>query len=272
MKVNEGIAIQTDAVLLVPYEARHVPRYHSWMQDPDIREATASEALTLQEEFENQQSWRRAHDKLTFILCRPPPPPSTPLSRAVAGQHDAEGSMIGDVNFFLYPHDEEPEPDREHGNGDEARNGENGETRQILVRGEVDIMVAETDARGRGVGSAAVRALLAFVARHTGALLEEYAAGERARWVPESSSRSQAQSQGGGADAAGMRLVGLMVKIKESNASSIRLFGALGFVQDGGVDYFGEVKMVLPWDSAQHAGTDGAARLGYRELVYASSV
>jgi hypothetical protein len=38
-----------------------------------MQEATASERLTLEEEYENQESWRASHDKLTFIICEPHP-------------------------------------------------------------------------------------------------------------------------------------------------------------------------------------------------------
>ena len=44
--------------------------YHTWMQDPAIRAATASEPLTLEEEHEMQGKWRGDGDKLTFIVGR----------------------------------------------------------------------------------------------------------------------------------------------------------------------------------------------------------
>ena len=43
--------------LLVPYSPEHVPIYHSWMESEELREATASERLTLEEEEEMQRSW-----------------------------------------------------------------------------------------------------------------------------------------------------------------------------------------------------------------------
>ena len=53
---------------LVPYCTFHVRRYHTWMQDPSLLELTCSEALSLEEESQNQQSWRRDGAKLTFII------------------------------------------------------------------------------------------------------------------------------------------------------------------------------------------------------------
>jgi hypothetical protein len=46
-----------ERAVLVPYLREHVPRYHEWMQDPALLEATASEPLTLEQEFDVHRSW-----------------------------------------------------------------------------------------------------------------------------------------------------------------------------------------------------------------------
>ena len=68
MRLNEQTVIHGTRVILVPYEREHVEKYHGWMEDPAILQATASEPLTLEKEYQMQKSWRHDEDKLTFIL------------------------------------------------------------------------------------------------------------------------------------------------------------------------------------------------------------
>ena len=42
-----------------------VPSYHNWMQDPEILELTASEPLSLEEEYEMQKSWQDSEDRIS---------------------------------------------------------------------------------------------------------------------------------------------------------------------------------------------------------------
>jgi len=44
-------------VVLLPYHRRHVPRYHAWMTSEALREQTASEPLSLEDEYAMQASW-----------------------------------------------------------------------------------------------------------------------------------------------------------------------------------------------------------------------
>ncbi|KAJ3517954.1 hypothetical protein NM208_g14630 [Fusarium decemcellulare] len=158
--VIEDIPISTRGVLLVPYEAHHVRQYHAWMQDPHIQEATASEPMALEEEYENQQSWRTSSDKLTFIVCAPLQQQQQ-VSIVKAGTADSDPLMRGDINFFLYPYE---------GDDDEADKG--------WLTGEVDVMIASPSQRGQGLGRAAVCALLVYLRKHVDGVVGEYGDGE----------------------------------------------------------------------------------------------
>jgi methionyl-tRNA synthetase len=194
--------------------------------------------MTLEEEYENQLSWRTSHDKLTFIVCEPSSgDQQNDAARVITGKvDDSADNMRGDVNFFLYLDDD-----------DEDDGGEQRESNQIRLRGEIDVMIAGTQHRGKGTGEAAVRTILAYIRRNLTAILEEYAGGENL-------------------DKNKVLLVGLMAKIKEDNTGSRGLFKKLGFRQEGEANYFGEVKMVMDWEGVESEEmVDG---LEYRELVY----
>ncbi|CAM1507916.1 Fc.00g047640.m01.CDS01 [Cosmosporella sp. VM-42] len=224
MKINQSTAISTSTALLVPYEAHHVQKYHSWMQDPDIQEATASEPMTIEEEYENQQSWRTSNDKLTFIVCAPL---NSESQTAKAKDADSNENMRGDINFFLYPYSSDDDE------------GEDG-----WYTGEVDVMIASTSHRGQGLGRAAVCALLVYIRQHIVEILEEYSPGKKAE------------------------LQELMVKIKENNAGSRKLFSGLGFVLKGEVNYFGEVVMTIPWEEVAKREWWESAERDYKEARY----
>lgn len=166
----------------------------------------------MEEEYENQQSWRESHDKLTFILCKALAASNTPEPSIQAGDVDSPDNMIGDINFFLYPGDDDPAEDG-------AGAGAAGPGSCV---GEIDIMIASQDDRGKGLGKAAVSTFMHYIWSNRAAILREYhPAGPQ----PE--------------------LKSLMAKIKATNAHSIALFKSLGFEQEGDVNYFGEVKLVL---------------------------
>jgi RimJ/RimL family protein N-acetyltransferase len=142
--------------------------------------------------------------------------------------------MVGDINFFIYPSDDEDD--------------DNSEGSTDLYQGEVDIMIADETNRGRGLGRAAVTALLYYISVHAEAIMSEFARGQQQQ------------------PAAAGRLVLLIARIKAKNAASIALFKSLGFEQQGEVNYFGEVKMVLRDDDFRRLAEKMPA--GYAELEY----
>jgi hypothetical protein len=68
MRINQNCIIAGSKVALVPYQKTHVENYHEWMKDPWLQEMTASEPLSIDEEYEMQRSWHADPDKCTFIL------------------------------------------------------------------------------------------------------------------------------------------------------------------------------------------------------------
>ncbi|MBA0732857.1 hypothetical protein Gogos_016920 [Gossypium gossypioides] len=60
-----GVSLEGQKVIMVPYMEAHVPKYHLWMQDPALLQATGSEPLSLQQEYDMQLSWNQ--DPLTWF-------------------------------------------------------------------------------------------------------------------------------------------------------------------------------------------------------------
>ncbi|OJD31146.1 acyl-n-acyltransferase [Diplodia corticola] len=233
MRINGHSALVAPRVLLVPYSAHHVPTYHAWMQDPAIREATASEPLTLDEEYAMQRSWRDDADKLTFIVCIAPPSPTTEIRARV---HDAPAAMIGDVNLFLVPDDDDDDE------GDDGR--------PLAVVGELEIMIASATHQNRGYGAAVLSAFMAYIRRRIDGILAEYCTSSTA---------------GPG----GARLSYLRVKIAATNHPSLRLFERAGFVRVSETpNFFGELELrrgldETKGDEAKGAGAANPVELGY---------
>ncbi|XP_070336119.1 alpha/beta-tubulin-N-acetyltransferase 9 isoform X4 [Odocoileus virginianus] len=94
MRLNQNILLLGKKVALVPYTSEHVPRYHEWMKSEELQRLTASEPLTLEQEYEMQRSWRDDADKCTFIVL------DAEKWQAQLGPSE-ESCMAGDVNLFL---------------------------------------------------------------------------------------------------------------------------------------------------------------------------
>ncbi|KAH7336499.1 N-acetyltransferase-like protein 9 [Rhexocercosporidium sp. MPI-PUGE-AT-0058] len=212
MLINKGTAISTSSILLVPYEASHVPTYHEWMKDEKIQAETASEPLTLEEEYAMQRSWRTDVDKLTFIAYSPP-------------------SMLGDVNLFLTPSPTPPSSPTSSSTPSHITHH---------LTGELELMIAPLPSRRRGHGRAAILAFLTYISAHLPAILAEYARGQ----TPPLHSKGEGEE--GEEEGDRVRLEGLRVKIGKGNIGSLALFRSLGFAsREGGEEpnYFGEVEL-----------------------------
>ncbi|XP_069701577.1 N-acetyltransferase 9-like protein [Periplaneta americana] len=129
MKKNKNTRIIGKNVILVPYKRQHVPKYHQWMESPELQLLTASEPLTVDEEYEMQKSWLTDEDKCTFII----------LEKSVFDEtNDEIGAMIGDTNLFLYSSDDS------------------------LRMAEAEIMIAEFSARRKRRGWEAMLLMLRY--------------------------------------------------------------------------------------------------------------
>eukprot|EP01128_Nolandella_sp_AFSM9_P011142 TRINITY_DN785_c0_g1_i1.p1 TRINITY_DN785_c0_g1~~TRINITY_DN785_c0_g1_i1.p1 ORF type:complete len:230 (+),score=52.47 TRINITY_DN785_c0_g1_i1:251-940(+) len=148
MRENENTIIEGEKVILVPYRKHHVERYHEWMKDSYLQEMTASEPLSLEEEYEMQLSWWKDSDKCTFII----------LDRhfldhnedggdeSVGGSGSIE-AMVGDVNLYFNEFDEHP---------------------------EIEVMIAETKARRKGLAKEAILLMMKYA--HTNLTVPAFSA------------------------------------------------------------------------------------------------
>ncbi|KAI4051420.1 putative N-acetyltransferase 9 (putative), partial [Homo sapiens] len=130
MRLNQNTLLLGKKVVLVPYTSEHVPRYHEWMKSEELQRLTASEPLTLEQEYAMQCSWQEDADKCTFIVL------DAEKWQAQPGATE-ESCMVGDVNLFLTDLED-------------------------LTLGEIEVMIAEPSCRGKGLGTEAVLAMLSY--------------------------------------------------------------------------------------------------------------
>ncbi|XP_019349781.1 alpha/beta-tubulin-N-acetyltransferase 9 isoform X1 [Alligator mississippiensis] len=123
-KHNQRCAKQTWILSLASFL-----RYHEWMKSEELQRLTASEPLSLEQEYEMQRSWREDADKCTFIVL------DTERWSGQAGMD--EDCMVGDVNLFLTDFDD-------------------------LALGEIEVMIAEPCYRGRGFGKEATLMMMFY--------------------------------------------------------------------------------------------------------------
>jgi RimJ/RimL family protein N-acetyltransferase len=194
-----------------------------------LQAATASEPLSLADEYSMQQSWRLDPDKLTFIICRAPTSLASSPSVITPETYDNAESMVGDVNLFLYPDpDSDSDSDVSSQKQDDAEN-----PGSVPIIGELEIMLAPTSARRKGYATEVLRAFMAYISEpeRLARILEEYRLG--------SDERSERY------------LRYLRVKVDQGNEASLGLFGKVGFERMGEVNYFGEVELRLGLEGVQ---------------------
>ncbi|XP_028801703.1 N-acetyltransferase 9-like protein [Neltuma alba] len=135
---KERVSLEGEKVILVRYMEAHVPKYHQWMQEPSLLEATGSEPLTLDQEYQMQLSWSQDPDKETFIVLDK----DLVVGEFTHGEPHVE-AMVGDVNIFMNDLDN-PQ------------------------MAEIEIMIAEPKSRGKGLGKETVLMMMAFAIEKLG--------------------------------------------------------------------------------------------------------
>ncbi|KAJ3384744.1 hypothetical protein HDU92_003430 [Lobulomyces angularis] len=129
MKPTQEV-LKSEFVTLVPYIKEHVEIYNKWMQDEELRKLTDSDLLTLEDEFKMQRSWAEDENKFTFIILV-----KFFKQNLVKPFCDHFGGMAGDVNIFL-------------------------STSKTV--GELSLMVAEKQLRGKKIGLLSLKLMLKF--------------------------------------------------------------------------------------------------------------
>ncbi|KAM1702876.1 hypothetical protein ACFX1Q_028197 [Malus domestica] len=64
---KERGSLEGGRVILVLYKNEHVPKYHEWMKDPALLQATSSEPLTLDQECQMQLTWTQDPNNTLFL-------------------------------------------------------------------------------------------------------------------------------------------------------------------------------------------------------------
>ncbi|KAJ9606438.1 hypothetical protein H2200_009399 [Cladophialophora chaetospira] len=279
MLINYQTCVSTQKVALVPYAAHHVPKYHEWMKDPDIQEATASEPLTLEEEYAMQRSWRKHGNKLTFVICRPfeleiPAHGKENSDRNDVAAHsisidnsevygkDEIDAMIGDVNLFVSDSaDDESDPDDANGPSPEEDTA-----KYVVVIGELELMIAEPAHQGRGYGRAALLLFLDYIVRNERAILEEFHRYTTHDAAPQGQFKSAAEPS---LTQFPLQFDHFSAKIGSANQRSLRLFEGLGFRKESETpSYFGEFELRLDRERLMALVGSGGKEGAYQVQTY----
>jgi RimJ/RimL family protein N-acetyltransferase len=134
MRDNWKISIVGNGLELVPYRRKFVESYHHWMEDPYLLESTASEPLSIEEEYKMQELWHHDAKKCTFIILERTSDSDKESTEAVVSELQR---MVGDVNMFMNDYDD-------------------------CGNAEIEIMIAEPRYRRRGFAREALKLMIHY--------------------------------------------------------------------------------------------------------------
>lgn len=217
MKSNADIAVLGDRIALIPYRKAHVNKYHEWMSDPILQQKTASEPLSLEDEYAMQRSWRNDPDKLTFIIARTDECRGSEdgIHSLLMSDEQQIGAIIGDINLFWSTVVEDIL------NAEQQVVG-TSDVQNLIVKGELELMIAEKTFRKKGIGQEAIEMFTKYIERNETLLLSEFLGPKAGR---------------------NSRISYLFVKIGEGNTESMRLFERCGFQVRSFDKYFKEYEL-----------------------------
>ncbi|GAW00116.1 acyl- N-acyltransferase [Lentinula edodes] len=210
MLCNKNTVLVGKKILLVPYRIEHVAKYHAWMENEELRTLTASEPLTLDQEYDMQQKWQMDEDKLTFIILAREGDAFIPDTVNPTDSQVSSLPMVGDVNIFFSG---TPLSVSESTNSPPFDDGQE-------FTAEAEIMIAEPLYRRRGYAQENPRV--------------ETSQGEDTRQVSVKLPHSIPPTS-------------LITRISDKNTPSIKLFERLGFRITKHVEVFEEVE--LRWNA-----------------------
>ncbi len=252
-------------------------------REQTIQEATASEPLSITQEYAMQESWRRDADKLTFIICQPLPIPGP---HSLAGQiqaecHDTADRMIGDVNLFLSLSKTDDDDEVVSSklrldcskSSDLNINPQNSNldvSTSVSLTGEIELMIPRPTSRRRGHGRSALLTFLTYILTHESEIVAEFL-HSRPDYSQQTPPITTFLRTG---------RICPTAKISHTNHASLALFESLGFEKmSEQPNYFGEFELELRFASGRMGGEGGRAEAvsrlmeswgvgGYREVGY----
>ena len=184
MRDNWNHIVKVGQVALVPYQRSFVPKYHDWLEDEWLRDMTATERLSLEEEYEAQAAWINDKEKCTFIVFEKDSITSdsdTTASEQESGSTNTNtnsntssdtsnninvnlNGMVGDTNLFLMDDERGDEYDLQDIEFTSQGKIMNDNNIHLYKRhtAEIMVMIGENKSRRKGYALDAVLGMMEY--------------------------------------------------------------------------------------------------------------